>query len=105
MLVHVLQPLVIGMAALTPAPGGADALSHLTPTSADTVTYRIDVGHSELTFRIRQLMSRVNGTFNQWSGVITAADRADWSTGSVEVVIQSGSIDTRHEKRDSDLQS
>src|SRR5690606_22850664 len=80
-------------------------LSHLTPTSADTVTYRIDVGHSELTFRIRHLMSRVNGTFNQWSGVITAADPADWSTGSVEVVIQSGSIDTRHEKRDSDLQS
>src|SRR5690606_39983213 len=102
MLVHVLQPLVIGMAAVTPAPGGADALSHPTPTLADSVTYRIDVGHSELTFPIRHLMSRVNGKFNEWSGVITAGDPADWSTGSVEVVIQSGSIDPRHEKRDSD---
>src|SRR5690606_5110655 len=98
MLLHVLQPLVIGIAALTSAPGGADDPSYVTPVAADTASYRIDVGHSELSFRIRHLMSRVNGTFNEWSGVIMAADPADWSTGSVEVIIQAASIDTRHEK-------
>ena len=71
---------------------------------ADTVTYRIDVGHSELTFRVRHLMSRANGTFREWSGTITA-DPADWSTGKVDVTIQAASIDTRHERRDQDLRS
>ena len=74
------------------------------PAHADTVTYRIDVGHSELTFRIRHLMSRANGTFREWAGTITA-DPADWSTRSVDVTIQAASIDTRHERRDNDLRS
>jgi polyisoprenoid-binding protein YceI len=73
--------------------------------SADTVaTYRIDVGHSDISFRIRHLMSRTRGTFNEWAGTITA-DPADWSTGKVEVTIQAASIDTRHERRDADLRS
>lgn len=74
------------------------------PARADTATYRIDVGHSELTFRIRHLMSRANGTFREWAGTITA-DPADWSTGSVDVTIQAASIDTRHDRRDTDLRS
>lgn len=72
---------------------------------ADTVaTYRIDVGHSDISFRIRHLMSRTRGTFNEWAGTITA-DPADWTTGSVDVTIQAASIDTRHERRDADLRS
>ena len=54
-------------AALTPR-----ALALPIAPAADTATYRIDVGHSELTFRIRHMMSRVNGTFREWSGEITA---------------------------------
>lgn len=84
-----------------PAGAGAGAAS---PLHADTATYRIDVGHSELTFRIRHLMSRANGTFRDWAGTITA-DPADWSTGSVDVTIQAASIDTRHDRRDTDLRS
>ncbi len=73
--------------------------------SADTVaTYRIDVGHSDISFRIRHMMSRTRGTFNQWAGTISA-DPADWTTGSVDVTIQAASIDTRHERRDADLRS
>ncbi len=73
--------------------------------SADTVaTYRIDVGHSDNSFRIRHMMSRTRGTFNQWAGTISA-DPADWTTGSVDVTIQAASIDTRHERRDADLRS
>jgi polyisoprenoid-binding protein YceI len=87
-----------GTGILPPAPSGRVA-------SADTVaTYRIDVGHSDISFRIRHLMSRTRGTFNEWAGTITA-DPADWSTGKVEVTIQAASIDTRHERRDADLRS
>ena len=93
------------LALALPAPAaGPSPEAPLPGAAADTATYRIDVGHSELTFRIRHLMSRANGTFREWSGTITA-DPADWSTGSVDVTIQAASIDTRHERRDSDLRS
>ena len=92
---------LVALALPAPASAGPTVAAH---TPADTATYRIDVGHSELTFRIRHLMSRANGTFREWSGTITA-DPADWSTGSVDVTIQAASIDTRHERRDNDLKS
>ncbi|HEX2206831.1 MAG TPA: YceI family protein [Longimicrobium sp.] len=60
--------------------------------------------HSELTFRIRHLVSRVNGTFNTWSGTIVA-DPANLGGGSVSVDIQTASIDTNNERRDTHLRS
>lgn len=96
---------ILALVLPVPAPLTFPALPVPSSPGADTVaTYRIDVGHSELTFRIRHMMSRVNGTFREWSGEITA-DPADWSSGSVNVTIQSASIDTRHERRDQDLKS
>lgn len=67
-------------------------------------TWKIDVTHSELVFRIRHLVSRVNGTFTSWGGTITA-DPASWNTGSAAIEIQAASIDTRQEKRDTHLRS
>lgn len=66
--------------------------------------WQIDAGHSDISFRIRHFMSRVRGTFNQWEGTITG-DSTDWSNASVAVTIQTGSIDTGHERRDNDLRS
>lgn len=74
------------------------------PVPADTATFNIDKGHSELTFRIRHLMGRVSGTFTDWKGTITG-DPVAWSGGSTEIVIQTTSIDTRLEKRDTHLRS
>ena len=74
------------------------------PVAADTATFNIDKGHSELTFRIRHIMSRVSGTFTEWKGTI-AGNPADWSGGSTEIIIQTTSIDTRLEKRDTHLRS
>ncbi len=74
------------------------------PVAADTATFNIDKGHSELTFRIRHIMSRVSGTFTDWKGTITGNPSA-WSGGSTEIVIQATSIDTRLEKRDTHLRS
>ncbi len=101
-MVHALAVAVLGALGPLAAPAPAAPSARL---SADTVaTYRIDVGHSDISFRIRHMMSRTRGTFNQWAGTISA-DPADWTTGSVDVTIQAASIDTRHERRDADLRS
>jgi len=66
--------------------------------------WRIDATHSELSFSIRHIVSRVRGQFNAWSGTIVA-DPNDWSTASVEVTAQTATIDTNNERRDADLRS
>ena len=71
---------------------------------AAPVRWQIDQAHSELTFRIRHLVSRVNGSFNTWSGTIVA-DPANLAGGSVSVDIQTASIDTNNERRDGHLRS
>lgn len=81
----------------TLAPGPALA-------GADSISWRIDPGHSEVSFRIRHFVSRVRGRFDQWQGAIVA-DPADLANGSVEVTIQAASINTAHERRDNDLRS
>lgn len=68
------------------------------------VQWRIDQSHSEVTFRIRHLVSRVRGRFNTFGGTITA-DPASLGGGSVSVEIQTASIDTNHERRDTHLRS
>jgi polyisoprenoid-binding protein YceI len=67
-------------------------------------TWTIDVAHSEVNFRIRHFMSRVSGTFTDWSGTIQG-DPANWSGGSVTATINVASVDTRQERRDTDLRS
>lgn len=67
-----------------------------------STTWRIDVNHSEVRFRIRHFVNRVSGNVTDWDGSITG-DPADWAAGSVEVHMRAGSIDTRNEKRDGDL--
>jgi polyisoprenoid-binding protein YceI len=67
-------------------------------------TWKIDPTHSELSFTIRHMVSKVRGQFDVWTGTIVA-DPNDWSTGSVEVVAQTSTIDTNNERRDADLRS
>lgn len=71
---------------------------------ADTATYRIDVNHSRVVFKIRHFVSKVEGRFDKWSGTIVT-DPNDFSTGSVEVSIEAASINTNNEGRDRDLRS
>lgn len=82
-----------------PAPAPAPAAP-----PADAVRWRIDAAHSELTFRIRHLVSRVSGSFNEWGGTIVA-DPANPAGGSVEVEIRTASIFTNNERRDNHLRS
>jgi polyisoprenoid-binding protein YceI len=93
---------VLAAAAVAAAPAPRAAL----PVTAAVapVRWQIDQSHSELSFRIRHLVSRVSGQFNTWSGTITA-DPASLAGGSVSVDIQTASIDTNHERRDTHLRS
>lgn len=67
-------------------------------------TWKIDPTHSELSFTIRHMVSKVRGQFDVWTGIIIA-DPNDWNTASVEVVAQTSTIDTNNERRDADLRS
>jgi polyisoprenoid-binding protein YceI len=67
-------------------------------------TWKVDPTHSELSFSIRHMVSRVRGQFDTWTGTIIA-DPNDWNTASVEVVAQASTIDTNNERRDEDLRS
>ena len=72
------------------------------PASADT--FVIDKNHSDAGFTIRHLMSRVSGTFNDFSGTIEG-DPAKPAEAKVEFTIKAASIDTRQEGRDKHLRS
>jgi polyisoprenoid-binding protein YceI len=78
----------------------AAALLAASSYSADTWT--VDKGHSDASFTIRHMMSRVRGQFNDYSGTIVA-DPAKPEAGSVEFTLKTASIDTASEGRDKDL--
>jgi polyisoprenoid-binding protein YceI len=67
-------------------------------------TWVIDATHSELSFSVRHLISKVRGQFNQWSGNIVA-DPEDWGKATIDVTIQTASITTGNEKRDGHLRT
>jgi polyisoprenoid-binding protein YceI len=64
----------------------------------------IDKAHSEATFQVRHLITKVRGRFTDFEGVINADD-ADPSKSSVTFTIQAPSIDTGAPDRDKHLVS
>lgn len=76
----------------------------LGPASAWATTYAIDQDHSTVSFKVRHLFSKVEGTFNDVEGRFTYApgQPADWQAS---VTIQAASLDTRHDERDQHLRS
>lgn len=96
---------ILLMAATIAASGAQGAAAQAPEADASTpATWRIDTSHSELSFQIRHLLSRVRGSFGEWSGTIVA-DPANLSTGSVVVEISTRTIDTNNARRDADLRS
>src|SRR3569833_2164116 len=66
-------------------------------------TWRIDPGHSEITFSVRHMMTTVRGVFTEFGGRIDIADDVFASTVHAEIVI--ASIDTRNPERDELIRS
>jgi len=67
-------------------------------------TWAIDKAHSEVTFRIKHLMSKVTGRFTDFDGTITT-DFGNLGASGVTFTIQAASIDTDTPDRDKHLRS
>jgi polyisoprenoid-binding protein YceI len=78
----------------------AAAVLAVSPVLADT--YVIDKNHSDASFQVRHMMSRVRGQFNDYAGTISV-DPAKPESASVEFTLKAASIDTANDSRDKDL--
>jgi polyisoprenoid-binding protein YceI len=66
-------------------------------------TWNIDPAHSEVTFKVRHLMSKVRGAFTEFSGSVIVTDDITSSTATAE--IKTASVDTRTPDRDTHIKS
>lgn len=75
------------------------------PALASAAVWNIDPDHSNVGFKVRHLMvSNVKGSFDKHSGVVDINDK-DLSKSSVNVTIDTNSINTNVQKRDEHLRS
>lgn len=74
-------------------------------TTATAVrTFAVDKSHSEATFQVRHLITKVRGHFSDFEGEILY-DEANPAQSSVSLTIQAASIDTAEPNRDAHLRS
>jgi polyisoprenoid-binding protein YceI len=86
----------------TPAALAICAAFALPAAAADS--YTIDPGHTYPSFEVNHLgFSTMRGTFDATSGTVTLDPAA--GTGSIEITIDTASIDTGHAKRDEHLKT
>jgi len=76
----------------------------LASPSVWATTYAIDRDHTTVSFKIRHLFSKVEGTFNEFEGAFdyVPGQSDQWKA---QATIQAASIDTRVEPRDKHLRS
>jgi len=67
-------------------------------------TYVVDRPHSQATFTVRHMMSKVAGKFDDFTGTVNV-DRANPSASSVELTIKTASINTGDPNRDKHLRT
>ena len=75
-----------------------------TTTATGVRTFDVDKSHSEVTFQVRHLLTKVRGRFSDFTGTI-AFDEAQPEQSSVAISIQAASIDTNEPNRDTHLRS
>ena len=76
----------------------------LIPNAVANETFKFDVSHSTIGFRVHQFLGTTTGKFSRFSGNIDI-DRAHPEHSSVSARIQVSSIDTGIKKRDDHLRS
>jgi polyisoprenoid-binding protein YceI len=76
----------------------------VTASSLFAETFVVDKAHSEATFQVRHMMSKVSGKFSDFSGKVNI-DRAKPAASSVELTIKAASVDTGTADRDKHLQT
>ena len=73
-------------------------------TPAKETKWVVDMVHSQVDFGVRHLVGRVRGTFTKWYATLTTKD-GDWKLGTVNVSVQTASLNTGNGYRDDDLRS
>lgn len=73
------------------------------PTGLATGTWVVDPTHSEISFTVRHLMSKVRGVFREFEGSVEVAD--DELLSSAVATVQLSSVDTGAAQRDTHLRS
>jgi polyisoprenoid-binding protein YceI len=83
----------------------AQAVSRVSAGAPPTETkWVVDMVHSQVDFGVRHLVGRVRGTFDKWYAVLATKD-GDWKLGTVNVSVQTASLNTGNAYRDEDLRS
>lgn len=72
--------------------------------TSHAAVYDIDASHSQVGFRIRHFVSKVPGSFNDFSGTVNY-DPAAPEKMTANVVIKTASVYTANEKRDAHLKT
>jgi polyisoprenoid-binding protein YceI len=75
-----------------------------TTTTTAVRTYRVDTAHSEASFQVRHLLTKVRGRFSDFEGTI-AIDEAHLEQSSATLTIRASSVDTNQPDRDAHLRS
>jgi polyisoprenoid-binding protein YceI len=75
-----------------------------TAIATATTTYGIDKAHSEVTFQVRHLLTKVRGRFSDFNGTIEY-DEENLEGSLVNVEVNAASIDTNEPDRDTHLRS
>jgi polyisoprenoid-binding protein YceI len=73
-------------------------------TTTTIRAYTIDKAHSEVTFQVRYLLTKVRGRFSDFEGTIQF-DAANPENSSIDFTIKATSIDTNEPDRDKHLRS
>jgi polyisoprenoid-binding protein YceI len=79
------------------------AVGLLSPAARAADVYVFDKAHTDVSFRVRHLVTQVHGRFTDFNGAVTVAPEPKAS--SVELAIKAASVDTANERRDQDLRS
>lgn len=93
------RPILVALALAT-----LTGLTLQAPAVDGAEAYDFDAVHSSATFKVRHFFTQVVGRFDQLEGTVYW-DHAEPAKSSVELVIQTASINTSNEKRDAHLRS
>ena len=74
------------------------------PVLAETEVFTFDKAHTLIGFRVRHILTKVEGRFKSFDGTI-GIDRQNPAASKVDLTIQTTTIDTGVENRDNDLRS
>jgi polyisoprenoid-binding protein YceI len=66
-------------------------------------TWTIDASHSDVSFTVRHLMSKVRGQFTKFEGTLTTGETIEDTVATATIDLTS--VDTREEQRDAHLRS